>query len=192
MPTAGDVSQTPEATPNVIPGSSREHGSSFAICSALDHNHLIAVHGSDRAQTVGSYEPSAKVKKLSTVEQRAGQDARCSCARCPRAVTSNWYFVNPVSKRVSIIVPRTRGCFNPFDRQENRCWFQAPVASPFKCVPDTPGALTFCAHGKNPHLCVPCGGRATCIHGKRRVQCRDCFHLAKRRPKRFAKTCGTR
>merc|ERR1712125_90205 len=96
----------------------------------------------ERAQTLVNYEPSSRIKQLSTVDQRPQQPILCTCRRCSRVITSTWYFVNPGSKSTSVLIPQPRGCANPSSKQKNKCVFVAPRACPFKCITDSFGGLT--------------------------------------------------
>ena len=133
-----------------------------------------------RGQVVEYYEPTARIKALSTVSQ--GVPVKLKCSECPFTLTSSWYLQHPKTLKCSVIAPRDGHETCQQDLKKRCSWKNldgSPVVRAFG------SDLEYCPHQRLLVFCKSCGGGRVCVHGKRRDRCQECKHLyAGRRVKR--------
>ena len=135
----------------------------------------------NRCRLVGCYEPSARIKALSTVFQ--GTPVQLMCSECPFTMTSSWYVENPKTSKRSVIAPQ-KGHHSCLKKTKNCCW-KKPDGGPV--VRSFMSNFEYCPHRRLLVFCASCGGRRLCIHARQRHQCKECRHLhvgPRGRPKR--------
>ena len=128
------------------------------------------------------YEPTSKIKAITTVSQ--GKPVELMCSECPFTMTSSWYLQHPKTLKRSVIAPRDG--HDPCQQKlKKRCYWKNPDGYPV--IKAFSSDLRYCPHNNLLRNCVSCGGDKICIHSKQRHQCKECKHLpAKRRgPKRY-------
>ena len=127
------------------------------------------------------YEPTLKIRSLSTVSQ--GTPVKLMCSACPFTVTSSWYFESPKTFKRWVISPQ-KG-HNTCRQKVKNCHWKSLDGGPV--VRALLNALQYCPHKRLLMQCASCGGYKMCIHAKRRSDCKECKHLPVRRrgPKRI-------
>ena len=118
------------------------------------------------------YEPTPKIKALSTVSQ--GTPVKLMCSECPFTMTSSWYFQHPKTLKRSVIAPQ-RGHDTCQQKVKKRCFWRSLDGGPV--VGSFVSNLEYCPHKRLLDHCASCGGGRVCIHAKRRHQCKECRHL---------------
>ena len=121
------------------------------------------------------YEPSARIKALSTVSQ--GAPVKLMCSECPFTVTSCWYFQHPKTLKRSVIAQH-RGHKTCRQKVKN-CHWKSLDGSPV--IRSLVYAVQYCPHNILLGNCASCGGYKMCVHSKRKEYCKECKHLIRRR-----------
>ena len=130
-----------------------------------------------RGRIAEYYEPTQKIKAMSTVSQDT--PVKLMCSECPFTIASSWYFQHPKNLKRWVIVPR--GGHLPCRQKVKNCFWKNPDGMPVvRCLVN---ALEYCPHNKALRDCASCGGSLLCIHARRRYACEECRHLFVRRPR---------
>merc|ERR1711879_980999 len=122
---------------------------------------------SERSRTLGSYEPSSRVKELPTVEHDPEAVKLLECPKCGYILRSSWYYINPRSSRRAVLVPRN-GHSACGVRIGGIKFSQVhyKTVDGFPSMKDTLRHLTFCPHKTQLRNCLICSPSSKCVHGK--------------------------
>ena len=117
----------------------------------------------------GIFQPNRKVMKLPLVF-KSGEGVRLTCSRCSHSIISSWFWRHPKTEKVHVLVPGSG--HQPCSRPKKWPWIVEGNALPIKN--DGLKELDFCPHHREWAKCRDCGGRAFCVHNRRKDNCKIC------------------
>ena len=124
----------------------------------------------DRASSVKEiYQPSKKVMNLPMVF-KTGEDVKLTCSKCSHSIISSWFWRHSKTEKVHVLAPHNGHL--PCSRLKKWPWIVEGNAVPIKN--DGLKELDFCPHHREWRRCRDCGGRAFCVHNRRKDNCKFC------------------
>lgn len=166
-----------------LPASALQELQNVGAKLPLHHNEVARVHN--------VYEPSLKVRSLSTIMRRPLEAKLLQCRMCAASIESEWFFAHPTKDRIAVLTPSNGhpACSAP----GKRAYYRAIDGTP--TVPDNFPNLNYCSHGSQFQMCKICTPHNFCPHNVYRYTCRVCTPHSicdHGSPRRHCKICLTR
>eukprot|EP00438_Fugacium_kawagutii_P028618 Skav212749 [mRNA] locus=scaffold2545:12766:14181:- [translate_table: standard] len=143
--------------PAVIPGEAQKH-------TGMKRKDMASIED-------GHYQPSAKVRNLTSVREDVLNGVTLKCSECEQTITSTWFWHHPKNETVYVLVS---------DHGHGACSRKMGRTCPWLPIDGRPRKtdnfkdLDFCHHRCRRSKCVACGGSEICEHSKRHSRCKFC------------------